>query len=229
MFRGRAAVDQLQLPTGAEVRGNKNSFRGRAASPRAYRAGLESALARGLGDVRGRASGGSFGRSPSGTASREHRNSQLDWSTLPFRHEPCCVVNHSKEIVNVFGLDTNRIESVWGALKRWLRKRGGGRLPLGRVSVELCVWEFLWRKKAAMQFPCDSQQCFMTCFECLSILDICKFHMKGRWQPVGLLAYVLAQVICDRVRVSKGNILIAQMCSLVATKMCMSLSRKMNQ
>ena len=73
----------------------------------------------------------------------------IDWDKLPFQHEPCCVVNHSKEIINIYGFHTNRIEAVWGVLKQWLRKRFHGRLPRDRDGVELAVYEFLWRKKTA--------------------------------------------------------------------------------
>ena len=37
----------------------------------------------------------------------------MDWDSLPFTHSPASVVNHSKEIVNLWGMNTNRIDSVW--------------------------------------------------------------------------------------------------------------------
>lgn len=49
---------------------------------------------------------------------------KIDWAKLKreydFEHRPECVVNHSKEIVNLWGFHTQRIEAVWGVLKRWL-------------------------------------------------------------------------------------------------------------
>ena len=49
----------------------------------------------------------------------------LTTRTLP--HE---VVNHSEgEIVNSNGFTTNRIETKWAVMKRWIRNRGGGLLP----------------------------------------------------------------------------------------------------
>ena len=47
----------------------------------------------------------------------------LDWDALPFEHDARSVVNHSKELINVFGEDTNIIENVWSVLKRWLREK----------------------------------------------------------------------------------------------------------
>ena len=74
----------------------------------------------------------------------------MDWTSLPFEHDPRSIVNHSKEIANIFGEDTNAIESVWSTLKRWLRSRHGGRLPQSRATLELDVWEFVWRRRAGL-------------------------------------------------------------------------------
>lgn len=74
----------------------------------------------------------------------------LDWSSLPFEHDARCVVNHSKEITNAFGENTNAIEAVWSTLKRWLRARHGGRLPHSRRILELDIWEFVWRRRAGV-------------------------------------------------------------------------------
>jgi len=50
------------------------------------------------------------------------------WSDADLWHE---VVNHSAgEIVNSNGFTTNHIENRWSLVKRWVRKRMGGRLPL---------------------------------------------------------------------------------------------------
>ena len=46
---------------------------------------------------------------------------------VPFEHQ---IVNHSAgEIVNSDGYTTNHIEAKWSVVKRWIRKRNGGRLP----------------------------------------------------------------------------------------------------
>ena len=43
---------------------------------------------------------------------------------------PHGIVNHSAgEIKNVRGFTTNAIEAKWSVLKRWVRRRSGGRLP----------------------------------------------------------------------------------------------------
>ncbi len=70
----------------------------------------------------------------------------MDWASLGYSHSARCVVNHAKDIKNVFGNDTNHIECVWSCLKRWLRKQAGGKIPAG-VSLQLYVWEFLWRQR----------------------------------------------------------------------------------
>ena len=74
---------------------------------------------------------------------------KIDWSRLPFEHDVTCVVNHSKEIVNIFGEDTNTIENVWGVLKNWLRARHNGRIPCLSI-VEGDLWEFLWRRRTPL-------------------------------------------------------------------------------
>ena len=65
-----------------------------------------------------------------------------DWglTSTSLRHE---LVNHSQgEIV------TNSIESRWGVLKRWIRKRYSGRLPPTTDSTKwkLLMGEFQFRK-----------------------------------------------------------------------------------
>jgi hypothetical protein len=72
----------------------------------------------------------------------------LQWSALPFQHGPRNTVNHSKEIKNVFGEHTNHIEAVWSALKRWLRRRGGGRIVTDQMDLSALTWEFVWRRRA---------------------------------------------------------------------------------
>jgi hypothetical protein len=75
----------------------------------------------------------------------------IQWSTLPFEHGPRNTVNHSKEIKNIFGEHTNHIEAVWSALKRWLRKRGGGRIVTDQLDLSALTWEFTWRLRARAQ------------------------------------------------------------------------------
>ena len=72
----------------------------------------------------------------------------LRWLELPFEHDPLsCVFAHKNEIKNAFGEHTNEIEGVWGVLKRWLRKRHGGRIPKSTTTLELEIWEFMWRQR----------------------------------------------------------------------------------
>ena len=69
----------------------------------------------------------------------------MPWQDMGFQHDARSVVNHSKEAVNVWGENTNHIESVWSASKRWARKRCGGKLPVGESAVRAFLWEYLWR------------------------------------------------------------------------------------
>ena len=71
------------------------------------------------------------------------------WSDADLWHE---VVNHSAgEIVNSNGFTTNHIENRWSLVKRWVRKRMGGRLPLhsNRETWTRLLNEFHWRKIVA--------------------------------------------------------------------------------
>jgi len=70
----------------------------------------------------------------------------LDWESLPFLHDARSVVNHSKDIKNIYGENTNHIEGVWGSLKRWLRFRCHGQLPRWARILEGYIVEFLWRQ-----------------------------------------------------------------------------------
>ena len=68
------------------------------------------------------------------------------WTDADLVHE---IVNHSTgEIVNMHGFSTNQIEAKWSVLKRWVRKRCGGRLPgkKDRAAWSLVLQEFQWRK-----------------------------------------------------------------------------------
>ena len=61
------------------------------------------------------------------------------------------LVNHSYgEIVNEKGYSTNAIEAKWSVVKRWARKKCGGRLPThsDRRRWRLLLGEFQYRKRA---------------------------------------------------------------------------------
>ena len=62
------------------------------------------------------------------------------------RHE--CVVHKDGELVNARGYTTNPVEGAWSVIKRWIRKRNGGRLPAhsDREAWTLLLDEFLLRK-----------------------------------------------------------------------------------
>ena len=65
-----------------------------------------------------------------------------------FPHE---IVVHSKgEIKNAKGFTTNAIESRWSVLKRWLRRKCSGRLPIhsDRGAWDMLLGEFTYRKFA---------------------------------------------------------------------------------
>ena len=65
-----------------------------------------------------------------------------------FPHE---IVVHSRgEIKNAKGFTTNAIESRWSVLKRWLRRKCSGRLPIhsDRGAWDMLLGEFTYRKFA---------------------------------------------------------------------------------
>ncbi len=64
----------------------------------------------------------------------------LPWSSLPYEHSPRSVVNHSKEIRNIFGESTNHVEALWSSLKRWWRAHHGGRMPTDEDERRLAVY-----------------------------------------------------------------------------------------
>lgn len=77
------------------------------------------------------------------------------WSDKDLWHE---VVNHSAgEIVNRNGFTTNHIENRWSVVKRWIRKRMGGRLPLhsNRDKWTRLLNEFHWRQIAGQGHSLD--------------------------------------------------------------------------
>ncbi len=79
-------------------------------------------------------------------AAVKNLKAEKGWSETDLPHE---LVNHSAgEIVNAHGYSTNQIEATWSVLKRWLRKRFGGRLPskTDRAAWSTYLGEFTWRK-----------------------------------------------------------------------------------
>jgi hypothetical protein len=68
------------------------------------------------------------------------------WTDDMLVHE--LVVHSQGQIVNPNGFSTNQIESKWSVLKRWIRKRNGGKLPgrKDRRGWKLLLQEFQWRK-----------------------------------------------------------------------------------
>jgi len=68
------------------------------------------------------------------------------WGDADLWHE---IVNHSAgEITNAHGFTTNHIENRWSLVKRWIRKREGGRLPShnDRQKWRRLLNEYHWRR-----------------------------------------------------------------------------------
>ena len=110
---------------------------------------------------------------------------EMKWTDADLWHE---IVNHSAgEITNANGFTTNHIENRWSLVKRWARKRGGGRLPShsDRKRWTCLLNEYRWRKlqasrKAqgnkhvyvvpltatlnALQYPCAPPCALSVCF-----------------------------------------------------------------
>jgi hypothetical protein len=89
------------------------------------------------------------------SALKEYRTSRR-WTRMDLHHE---LVVHSKgEIVNPRGFTTNGIESVWSVVKRWVRRRCGGRMPShsDRDKWRLLLSEFQFRKMAARGSTLDN-------------------------------------------------------------------------
>ena len=80
----------------------------------------------------------------------------IDWSTLPFQHDARSIVNHSKEIKNMFGEHTNHIECVWSSLKAWLREHCGGQLCRSQSLLAGYITEFCWRQHLGASMAGDS-------------------------------------------------------------------------
>lgn len=87
------------------------------------------------------------------SAVRQYRaENGLTERTLPHK-----IVNHSEgEIVNSDGYTTNGIEAKWSTIKRWVRKKVGGRMPThaDRDKWRLLIAEFQYR--AYYGTPCES-------------------------------------------------------------------------
>ena len=82
---------------------------------------------------------------------RDRIKDDKGWSDLDLVHE---LVNHSQgQIVNDNGYSTNQIEAKWSVLKRWIRKRSGGKLPgkKDRAQWKIVLQEFQWRKHLQYQ------------------------------------------------------------------------------
>ena len=77
------------------------------------------------------------------------------WTDRDLPHE---VVVHSQgEIKNERGFHTNSIENRWSVLKRWTKKRTGGKLPScnNRVMWNRLVTEFQYRKVVPKGYSVD--------------------------------------------------------------------------
>ena len=68
------------------------------------------------------------------------------WGLRTLRHEIC--VHSRGEVVNARGFSSNQVENRWSVLKRWMRKRYGGRLPVqsDRQKWSKVINEFRYRK-----------------------------------------------------------------------------------
>ncbi|CAK0843836.1 unnamed protein product [Prorocentrum cordatum] len=71
------------------------------------------------------------------------------WTVKGLRRE--LVAHSAGEIVNPNGFATNGIEAVWSVVKRWVRRRCGGRMPShsGREQRRALLAELQWRKMNA--------------------------------------------------------------------------------
>ncbi|CAK0897981.1 unnamed protein product [Prorocentrum cordatum] len=71
------------------------------------------------------------------------------WTAKDLRHE--LVAHSAGEIVNPNGFTTNGIEAVWSVVKRWVRRRCGGRMPShsDREQWRAQLAELQWRKMNA--------------------------------------------------------------------------------
>ncbi|CAK0889227.1 unnamed protein product [Prorocentrum cordatum] len=77
------------------------------------------------------------------------------WSDRDLKHD---IVVHSKgEVKNQRGFTTNHIENRWSVLKRWLKKRLGGRLPTTSDRRKWARWvtEFQYRKNVTKTLSVD--------------------------------------------------------------------------
>ena len=88
-------------------------------------------------------------------AAIKHFMDEKGWTARNLHHE---VVNHSNgEIVNQNGFTTNGIENRWSVVKRWTRKRCGGRMPThsDRARWTTLLTEFQWRKLVSKENTTD--------------------------------------------------------------------------
>ena len=77
---------------------------------------------------------------------------------------PHKIVNHSDgEIINAEGYTTNAIEAKWSVLKRWVRKKLGGRLPAhsDREKWRAMISEYTYRSLASRGHSVDYDNTYM--------------------------------------------------------------------
>jgi hypothetical protein len=86
------------------------------------------------------------------------------WTLRDFHHE--IVVHSAGEVVNPRGFTTNGIENVWSVVKRWIRRRCGGRMPShsDREKWRLLLAEFQFRKMASKGSTMDSGHTYFVPF-----------------------------------------------------------------
>ena len=92
------------------------------------------------------------------------------------------VVNHSAgEIVNRNGFTTNHIENRCSLVKRWIRKRMGGRLPLhsNRDKWIRLLNEFHWRQIVGQGHSLDWGHTWYVPFH-QSLMALCAYSAELR-------------------------------------------------
>ena len=83
------------------------------------------------------------------------------WGPRSLRHEK--VIHRNGEVVNSRGYSTNSIENRWSVLKRWLKKKCGGKLPpiRSRDVWKNTISEFTYRKMASRGQSIDDGHTFI--------------------------------------------------------------------
>ena len=128
------------------------------------------------------------------------------------------------EIVNVNGFTTNHIENGWSIVKRWVRKRAGGRLPLhsDRSMWRSVLQEYQWRKIVSRGHSLDFGNTWYVPTGCILADSASLLSNVG---PVNAVDSVVAGFVCIRIpfrpriaivcRVEKALGLHSQICPLV--------------